>query len=68
MEKSSLEADAKQFDLDETFAEYAKPWSADNLSFYEIESQILALYDQLIELRLEKAILDTQLDLPQGAR
>lgn len=69
MEKLSLEDKAHEnSDLDAAFLDYAKHESVDSLSLYEIESEILCLYDQLIELRLERAILETQLELPSGAR
>lgn len=40
--------------------------SHDTLLLYEAESQALALYDQLVELRLEKAILEAQKKIPAG--
>lgn len=69
MEKLSLEDKANESsELDTAFVDHANHELVDSLSLYEIESQILCLYDQLIELRLERAILETQLELPSGAR
>ncbi len=69
MEKLTLEDDLKDdSELEAGFVSYASDESVDELSLYAIESEILCLYDQLIELRLERAILDTQLDLPAGPR
>lgn len=42
--------------------------SCDSLSLYDVESQILNLYDQLDELRLEIAIFEAQLKLPPGTK
>lgn len=68
MENLSLEDDADEnSELDAAFMDYANHELVDNLSLYAIESQILCLYDQLIELRLERAILDSQIELPSGA-
>lgn len=68
MEKLSLEDDANEnSELDAAFADYANHELVDTLSLYEIESQILCLYDQLIELRLERAIIDSQIESPSGA-
>lgn len=69
MEKLSLEDNADDnSELNIAFTNYADPESVDSLSLYEIESQILSFYDQLIELRLERAILETQLKPLPGAR
>ena len=69
MEKLSLQDSVnEQPELDAAFLNYANDESVDSLSLYEIEQQILCLYDQLIELRLERAILETELELPLGAR
>lgn len=69
MEKLSLEDNANEdSELDAAFVQYANHESVDRLSLYDIERQILCLYDQLIELRLERAILETQLELPPGTR
>lgn len=40
--------------------------SGDALPFYEIEGQILDLWDQLNELRLEKALLQVHDTIPIG--
>lgn len=45
---------------DAAFAGFAAEKSGDALPFYEIEGQILELWDQLNELRLEKALLEAQ--------
>lgn len=42
--------------------------SCDSLSLYKVESQILDLYDQLDELRLETAIFEAQSKLPFGTK
>jgi hypothetical protein len=69
MEKLTLEDDLKEdSELEAGFVSYANDESVDDLSLYAIESEILCLYDQLIELKLERAILDMQLEFPAGAR
>ena len=45
---------------DAAFAELAAHKTGDAIPFYEIEGQILELWDQLNELILEKALLETQ--------
>ena len=45
---------------DATFAEFAAHGSGDTLSFYEVEGQVIALWDQLNELKLEQAVLEAQ--------
>ncbi|KAK3167226.1 hypothetical protein OEA41_010352 [Lepraria neglecta] len=45
---------------DAAFAEFAAHESGDTLPFYEIEGQVLALWDQLNELKLEQALLEAQ--------
>ena len=52
---------------DAAFAEFAAHESGDTLPFYEIEGQVLALWDQLNELKLEQALLEAQNTL-SGAR
>lgn len=49
---------------DAAFADLAGHKSGDVLPFYEIEGQILELWDQLNELRLEKALLEAQEKVP----
>lgn len=56
----------KSFEDESAYAEFAKQKSHDNLSLYEAESQALALYDQLVELRLEKAILEARQEISSG--
>lgn len=51
---------------DSAYVHLAKQTSRDNLSLYQAESQALALYDQLVELRLEKALIEAQLETPSG--
>ena len=41
--------------------------SGDTLPFYEIEGQVLALWDQLNELKLEQALLQASLTSSSGA-
>lgn len=69
MEKLSLDDNADEnSELDTAFIKYTTDEPVDRLSLYEIERQILCLYDQLIELRLERAILEAQLELPSGTK
>ncbi|CAD6570622.1 MAG: hypothetical protein ASARMPREDX12_003774 [Alectoria sarmentosa] len=49
---------------DAAFADLAAQGPGDALPFYEIEGQILELWDQLNELRLEKALLEAQDTVP----
>lgn len=69
MEKLSLEDNAAEnSELDIAFVKYANHEPVDRLSLYEIERQILCLYDQLIDIRLEGAILEAQLELSPGTK
>ena len=52
---------------DVAFAEFAVHESGDTLCFYEVEGQVLALWDQLNELRLEQALLEAQITSSSGA-
>ncbi|CAF9927290.1 MAG: hypothetical protein ALECFALPRED_003679 [Alectoria fallacina] len=54
------------FSTDAAFADLAAQGPGDALPFYEIEGQILELWDQLNELRLEKALLEAQDTVPTG--
>ena len=54
-------------DSDTAFAEYGTHKSGDTLAFYEIEGQVLALWNQLNELKLEQALLQAQLTSSSGA-
>lgn len=45
---------------DAAFAELAAHKSGDAIPFYEVEGQILELWDQLNELTLEKTLLEAQ--------
>lgn len=49
---------------DAAFADLAAYRSGDALPFYEIEGQILELWDQLNEMRLEKGLLESQDTVP----
>ena len=49
---------------DAAFAELAAHKPGDVIPFYELEGQILELWDQLNELTLERAILEAQSALP----
>ena len=49
---------------DAAFAELAAHKPSDTIPFYELEGQILELWDQLNELTLERAILEAQSALP----
>lgn len=51
---------------DAAFAEVAAHKPGDAIPFYELEGQILELWDQLNELTLERAILEAQSVLPLG--
>lgn len=63
---SLLEDAHKQVEDDSAYVDLAQPTSHDNLLLFNAESQALALYDQLVELRLEKAVAEAQLDTPSG--
>lgn len=52
--------------VDAAFAGPAAHQSGDTIPFYEIEGQILELWDQLDELRLEKTLLEAQSTAPLG--
>ena len=52
--------------VDAAFADFAAYKSGDALPFYEIEGQVLELWDHLNELRLEKALLEAQNTVPTG--
>ena len=51
---------------DAAFADLAAHRSGDALLFYEIEGQILELWDQLNELSLERGLLESQDTVPIG--
>ena len=63
---SLLEDPKKQVEDDSAYVDLAQQTSRDNLLLYEAESRALALYDQLAELRLEKALAEAQLATPSG--
>lgn len=48
------------------YEKYATQKPQDRLFLYEAESQILALYDQLVQSRLEKALLEAAIESPSG--
>lgn len=52
---------------DAAFADFAASESGDTSPFYQVEGQILELWDQLNELKLEKAILEAQMSSQSGA-
>ena len=52
--------------IDASLAELAAHRSGDAIPFYEIEGQVLELWDQLNELRLEKSLLEAQNTTPLG--
>ena len=49
------------------FAGLAAHESGDTVPFYEVEGQVLALWDQLNELKLEQALLQASLISSSGA-
>ncbi|KAL2046359.1 hypothetical protein N7G274_001806 [Stereocaulon virgatum] len=51
---------------DAAFADLATHESGDTLPFYEAEGQLLALWDQLNELKLEQALLEAQNTMSGG--
>ena len=51
---------------DAAFAGLAGHESGDAIPFYQVEGQILELWDQLNELTLEKALLEAQNTMPLG--
>ena len=54
-------------DAGSAFAGLAAHESGDTVPFYEIEGQVLELWDQLNELKLEQALLQAPLILSSGA-
>ena len=54
-------------DAETAFAGLAAHESGDTVPFYEIEGQVLALWDQLNELKLEQALLQAPLTSSSGA-
>ena len=54
-------------DAETAFAVLAAPESGDTVPFYEVEGQVLALWDQLNELKLEQALLQAPLPSSSGA-
>ncbi len=63
---SVLNNKVKESEDDFAYEDFTKQKPQDSLFLYEAESQILCLYDQLVELRLEKAILRAQIDTSPG--
>ena len=51
---------------DTAFVELAAHKSGDAIPFYEVEGQILELWDKLSELTLEKALLEVENAVPLG--
>lgn len=67
MDALSLEDNVdKSSEADEKLGEFAKDGPKDSLSLYEAESQVLTLYDQLADLRLETALFEAQADIQSG--
>ena len=72
--ESSTAADGSRLESDANstseraiaFAEFAVNESRDVLSFYEVEAQILALYDHLNDLKLEIALSEARDRLPSS--
>ena len=72
----SLTAEMDAMDLDtplaaassslDNFAKYADDEPGDALPFYETEGRVLALWDQLNELKLEIALMEAQANPPEG--
>jgi hypothetical protein len=52
---------------DAAFADFATHKTGDTLPFYEAEGQVLTLWDQLNELKLEQALLEAR-NTTSGAR
>lgn len=48
------------------YEKYATQKPQDMLFLYEAESQILTLYDQLVQSRLEKALLEATVETSAG--
>lgn len=69
MDNMELDTDSlsKLSEVD-AFAAYADDESGDALPFYEAEGQVLALWDQLNELKLEMALLEASMNPPPGER
>ena len=63
-EKVAMSSDE---DAETAFAGLAAHESGDTVPFYEIEGQVLALWDQLNELKLEQALLQAPLPSSSGA-
>lgn len=56
----------KSTEVDEELGDFAKDEPSDSLLLFAAECQVLTLYDQLADLRLEKALLEAQLSLRSG--
>ena len=54
--------------LDGTFADLSRNEARDTIPFYQAEGQILELWDQVQELKLEQALLQAQTTSQSGAR
>lgn len=52
--------------LHDLHEKYTSQKPQDRLFLYEAESQILTLYDQLVQSRLEKALLEAAIETPPG--
>ena len=51
----------------DAFAKYADDRPGDALPFYEAEGRLIALWDQLSQLKLEIALMEAQANLPANA-
>ena len=63
IEQLNLKTRASERELDGDFADFANAESHDRVSLSGHELQVLALWDQLQELRLERELLETQMKL-----
>lgn len=63
---SSREDSIRHSEDDSAYAELANYQSQDDLLLYGAESQVLGLYDQLDELRLERAVLEAHQEISSG--
>ena len=56
----------KDVELDDAFTEIAKDTKVSTVSFSPQETEILDLYDQLQDLRLENALMNAQISQAKG--
>lgn len=67
VKRMNLNESPMSVSFDVAFADLAAHESGDTLPFYEVEGQVLALWDQLNELKLEQALLEAQVTSSSGA-